>query len=145
MQQIVYFSRNKIIKPAEEMLWEIDKILETSQTNNERDQVTGALIFNRGVFGQVLEGPNALVEETFERIQMDTRHWDVTVLEARAISERSFGNWSMGFFGADTASADVFQDVAKSTDFNIDTFSGNDIFELLRGLSLRNELGDRAA
>lgn len=145
MHQIVYFSRNKVMLPAEEMLWEIDKILEKSQENNTRDGITGALMFNRGVFGQVLEGSIDAVEETFERIQMDTRHWDVTVLAARPVMERSFGNWSMGFFGAETSSARVFDGIAKSTEFNIEEFDADEIFELLRGLTLRNELVERAA
>lgn len=36
---------------------EIDKIIKTSQRNNTREGVTGAMMFISGVFGQVLEGP----------------------------------------------------------------------------------------
>ncbi|MCJ2078787.1 BLUF domain-containing protein [Methylobacterium sp. E-016] len=35
-------------------------------------------MFNAGAFAQVLEGPRRQVEETFERIQCDDRHGDVT-------------------------------------------------------------------
>ena len=78
---------------------EVESILAVSRRNNARVGVTGALIFNRSTFGQVLEGPEEAVDETYARIEADPRHRDVEVLDLRSVEERGFGDWSMGFVG----------------------------------------------
>lgn len=142
--RIVYFSRNKVARPETEMTWEIDRILEASQSNNAQSAVTGALIFNEGVFGQVLEGPRDAVEETFERIQMDDRHYEVTLLDIAPISGRSFANWSMGFVGKRDL-RELFPGRTSVAAFDISLLSGEDIYGILCGLALKNEVSARAA
>ncbi|WP_299646722.1 BLUF domain-containing protein [uncultured Jannaschia sp.] len=142
--RLVYFSRNRISRPDCEMIWEIDQILETSQVNNGRAGVTGALIFNDGVFGQVLEGPKDAVEETFERIQLDERHHDVTLLDITPIDERSFADWSMGFVGSHSLRA-TYEVQTKVTDFDISRLDGDEIFKMLLLLTLKNEVTAKAA
>jgi hypothetical protein len=143
--RVIYFSRHRSGETPEWMAWDIDTILEKSQINNARADVTGALIFNAGVFGQVLEGPIAAVEETFERIQLDERHDHITVLDLCRVPERSFANWSMGFVGKDRMCAELFGNVGRATDFDITRLSGQQIFEALHALTLRNEISARAA
>ncbi|MCV3271833.1 BLUF domain-containing protein [Roseobacter sinensis] len=143
--RVVYFSYQTYDTDREMMAWEIDKILEKSQFNNGRFNVTGALIFNSGVFGQVLEGPIDAVEETFERIQMDERHDHITVLDTSRITERSFPRWSMGFIGSDSVCAELFGEIGSKTAFDISRLSGQQIFETLHALTLKNEISDRAA
>ena len=142
--RIVYFSRNNITGSSDEMVWEIDRILDISQANNGFVGVTGALIFNDGVFGQVLEGPRAAVEETFERIQLDDRHFDVTLLDISAITARSFADWSMGFVGSGGLQ-EVYTGVTSIADFDISLLSGEEIYGVLHALTLKNELRARAA
>ncbi len=142
--RIVYFSRNTIELPANEMAWEIDRILDVSQANNGHVGVTGALMFNDGVFGQVLEGPRDAVEDTFERIQLDDRHSDVTVLDISTITARSFAQWSMGFVGSGGVK-DVYDGVTSIADFDISLLSGEEIYGLLHALTLKNEVRTRAA
>lgn len=74
-------------------------ILESAKRNNMANGVTGALLFNQIYFAQVLEGDRKAVTETFCRITQDPRHTDPVILEARAISERRFADWSMCFVG----------------------------------------------
>lgn len=143
--RVVYFSRHAEEIAQEAMAWEIDLILEKSQVNNARVDVTGALMFNAGVFGQVLEGPIDAVEETFDRIQMDERHDDITVLETARVSERSFTRWSMGFVGADQVCSELFGRIGTATEFDIGKLSGQQIFEALHALTLKNEITGRAA
>jgi hypothetical protein len=66
-------------------------------------RVIGALMFSSGYFGQVLEGPRSPVEATFERIQRDTRHGDVSLLELKPVSARTFDRWAMAYVGKDEA------------------------------------------
>jgi hypothetical protein len=46
---------------------------------------------------QVLEGQEVAINETMARIEKDSRHTDLVVLERTAITSRSFDQWSMGF------------------------------------------------
>lgn len=145
LMRVVYFSRNRIEKPLEQMKWDIDAILEVSQANNARVGVTGALVFNRGVFGQVLEGPIEAVEETFERIQSDPRHHDVTVLEIRKIETLSFSQWDMGFVGSDEISSRIFADVRADRAIELSRARAEAVIQQLQALAMRNELRKRAA
>lgn len=143
--RVVYFSRNAIRLPQDQALWEIDTILETSQANNARCGVTGALLFNNGSFVQVLEGPATSVEEVFERIQLDERHFDVTVIETGWVDDRLFPQWSMGFAGNDATAAALYADIAGRSSFDPDGLSANELFQLLDDVAKRNEITLRAA
>ncbi|NVO06610.1 MAG: BLUF domain-containing protein, partial [Rhodoferax sp.] len=48
-------------------------------------------------FIQVLEGDAPAVLETYGRICVDLRHRNVTRLMLEPVSERQFGQWSMGY------------------------------------------------
>ena len=141
--RIVYFSRNAVPLSDHDMAWEIDRILTVAQANNLRDGLTGALAYNDGVFGQVLEGPSEAVEETFNRIQMDDRHADVTLLEIGPIAERTFSDWSMGFVGK--ADLNAGQGGAAAAAFDLSALTGPEIYGVLHALMLRNEVRARAA
>ena len=144
LTRIVYFSRNRIDLPEPAMSMEIDSILRASRANNGRDGVTGALIYNAGVFGQVLEGPLDAVEDAFERIQMDDRHAEVTLLEICPILERGFSDWSMGFVGA-TGLPDTAGMGLSTSGFDISCMSGPEIYSVLHGLMMKNEIRVEAA
>ncbi len=53
---------------------EIEDLLKLSSTNNNRDQITGILLFSNGNFFQVLEGEKKVITEIFEKIKQDRRH-----------------------------------------------------------------------
>ena len=74
---------------------DIDEVLAKSRANNTRDEVTGLLFTDGHRFLQVLEGPQATVEDTFLRIIADPRHRALVLLSRRAITRREFGDWSM--------------------------------------------------
>lgn len=91
--RIIYCSRNTILHGSSQA--ELAQILAVSRRNNARVGVTGALLYNAGVFAQALEGPFEAVQDVFERIQADERHGDVVVLEAERAGQRVFGGWDM--------------------------------------------------
>ncbi|MEM9425533.1 MAG: BLUF domain-containing protein [Pseudomonadota bacterium] len=142
--RVAYFSRNTIAG-GDETLQEIDRILETAQTNNSKCGVTGALMFNDGAFAQILEGPGSAVEDVFDRIQLDDRHNDITVLQTDWIDTRTFPNWSMGFAGNDAAAAIQYAGIADRSSFDVEALSASDLIQLLREIAIRNELALRAA
>ncbi|MBC7924070.1 MAG: BLUF domain-containing protein [Bryobacteraceae bacterium] len=95
LYSIVYCSRNLIGGDPAEVTGELKNILASSRVNNGRVGITGALLYNSGSFAQVLEGPLQAVEQTFERIQCDSRHSEVTVIQSGPVSARQFPEWSM--------------------------------------------------
>ncbi len=76
---------------------EIVKILASSVRRNGEAGVTGMLLYAGGNFLQVLEGERAAVEETYARIARDPRHHGLIEIERRAVAQRDFPAWSMGF------------------------------------------------
>ncbi|WP_442499525.1 phosphate-starvation-inducible PsiE family protein [Methylobacter sp. sgz302048] len=91
---------------AEELLG----LLKICRTNNSARDITGALIYLHRTFFQILEGDEQAVDETFEKIQKDTRHKDVTQIERKPIAERDFPYWSMGFEKLDEHDLNTFKD-----------------------------------
>ena len=76
---------------------ELDAILATSRRNNERDGLTGMLLYADGNFIQVLEGDDATIDALTLRLKDDPRHRDITVVARYPIPERQFPEWSMAF------------------------------------------------
>ena len=93
MIRIVYVSF--ATKPFEEK--DLLQLLSKCRSNNTEMNISGQLIYNDGTFFQVLEGPQASVDATFERIKKDTRHHNVTLIERVTIDKKQFPEWSMGF------------------------------------------------
>lgn len=76
---------------------DVAQILHHARQNNIHNGITGMLLFCDDNFLQLLEGEDAAVEATFERIKHDTRHADIRVLLNEKVSQRAFTDWSMGF------------------------------------------------
>ncbi|WP_312798467.1 BLUF domain-containing protein [Tianweitania sp.] len=139
LHRLVYYSRNEVEGGADALDAVIDQILAVSQRNNTQADVTGALLFNTGCFGQVLEGPRRAVEATFERIQRDDRHSDVTLLAFETTTTRAFPNWSMGYVGAKPADADRFGGIAQTSGFDPSRMTADRLLETLHGLAMEEE------
>lgn len=104
---------------------DLEGLLRHSRARNEKDGVTGCLVyrfnedFRRGNFIQVLEGPDAAIDDVWRRISNDTRHHTVVVIDEGPIDDRMFSNWSMGFKNVD---ADDLTGVAGFADLGSDAF-----------------------
>lgn len=139
LYRLVYASKNLLQGSDAEIAQAVSQILEASQRNNARVGVTGALMFNAGAFAQVLEGPQQGVESTFERIQCDPRHGDVTVLQCGPAESRSFANWSMAFVGQSASGQVQWNALAASSGFDLSRIDGDAVFTMLHGLVLDEE------
>jgi hypothetical protein len=137
--RLVYYSRNRLEGRGGAMPAQITQILAASQANNAKVGVTGALMFNRGCFAQVLEGSQRAVEATFERIQQDVRHGDVSLLSFGTVVSRGFPNWSMAYVSASDAAHAGFETLSEETGFDPARMSGDRIFEVLHGMVLEEE------
>jgi len=93
MHYIIYLSTG--IKWFSEA--ELAEILTASNKNNRRDNITGLLLYNDGNFIQLLEGDEADVQHTFQRISTDQRHKSITPIASGKLKKRNFPEWAMGF------------------------------------------------
>ena len=74
---------------------DIAALLVQARRNNQRDALTGALIFNGHNFLQLLEGPADKVDACLAVIRSDARHSGMLEMRRRAIDERAFAEWTM--------------------------------------------------
>ena len=139
LHRLVYYSRNRAASAPEGMAVTIERILASARRNNVSVDVTGALMFNAGCFAQVLEGPKAAVMHTFERIQQDERHGDVSVLSFGPITARAFDRWSMGFVGESIQDAARYHTIAGDSGYDPSRMTGDALFETLHRLMLEEE------
>ena len=139
LYRLVYASKNLFQGSEAELTAAVGQILAASQRNNAQSDVTGALMFNTGAFAQVLEGPRQGVEETFERIQCDDRHGDVTVLQCGPTERRNFATWSMAFVGASAGGQARFNRLATESGFDLSRLDGDAVFAMLHELVLEEE------
>lgn len=79
---------------------DLQDLLLSARRNNDRDAITGMLLYEDGTFLQVLEGENEVVEATYQRIASDKRHHKIMLIARFEVDHRSFHDWEMGFFDA---------------------------------------------
>lgn len=80
-------------------------ILKKARAANEKQNVTGMLLYIGGSFFQLLEGEAAVVDSVFTKIGRDKRHGKVTQIIREPILERDFTGWTMGFSTVDPLEA----------------------------------------
>ena len=72
-------------------------LLATCRSNNERDNLSGMLLYSSQSFLQLLEGEEPALVKAFERISADERHQKVRVLLRAEAPGPMFPDWNMGF------------------------------------------------
>lgn len=84
---------------------EVDQICRQSRANNQRDFVTGVLVFDGHAFCQFVEGPESAVTALLDRLERDSRHRNMHVVQLGwAPVPRRFTSWRLGYaFSADPA------------------------------------------
>jgi len=79
---------------------ELVELLRLSRINNVRLGITGMLLYDRGNFIQLMEGPDAHVDKLYETIRADPRHKQVATLLQGPLEKRQFTTFMMGFDNA---------------------------------------------
>lgn len=74
---------------------ELQRLVHTAQSRNQREAVTGVMLYDENRFFQWLEGPPEGVERVMHSIRNDHRHTDLEILDRGAASSRSFQGWDM--------------------------------------------------
>ena len=95
----------------------VREIAAQSVRRNAAAQLSGSLVYIKDSFVQVLEGPAAAVERTFEAICCDFRHEDVKLIDLVPVKERVFPDWSMAFLGGDDQTSLAMRDDLEEVRF----------------------------
>ncbi|WP_068322023.1 BLUF domain-containing protein [Polynucleobacter yangtzensis] len=82
------------------------RLLESARAFNQTNGISGILLYDNQQFGQIIEGERASVMKAWNRIQEDKRHHRIELLEIREISERSYPDWLLRFYGGETLTRD---------------------------------------
>lgn len=127
MHHIIYLSQAKADLSPTELVF----ILIQARENNQRQNVTGALVYGRGQFMQVLEGEESVITSIYQKIVTDTRHYDALKLVDKPVQQRSFHDWSMAFAELTTAQFDHLTGYMLPSEFEQQGSIGSTIDDLL--------------
>src|SRR6185437_3692753 len=90
LYRLIYCSRD-ITGPAGDGAHpDLDAIAAASRPRNEREGVTGALLFTGTGYAHVLEGPRDALDRIFDHVAVDPRHTEVTILSFTPTERRRF-------------------------------------------------------
>jgi hypothetical protein len=117
----------------------VQHILTTSRRRNAALGISGALLHHAGYYLQVLEGESQVVQALFERIRLDTRHFDARLRGVEDHTQRQFGGWAMHRIPAPHSAERPVSDFLRSL------WRGNRGVEAHATLALLRRLADAAA
>ncbi|MDM7861090.1 BLUF domain-containing protein [Alteromonas sp. ASW11-36] len=83
MKQLIYISR--ATKPFDNN--ELAELAAISSAANKQRNVTGCLTYNEGVFLQLLEGEDSVVDSLYAHIAADPRHTKSRIVYSRQESK----------------------------------------------------------
>jgi hypothetical protein len=112
-------------------------ILEVSRVNNEKDGITGVLLFCNNNFVQCLEGSREAVNKTYARIVRDKRHQNPMIVDYRVLSTRLFSKWSMGYVPESSVTRPTLLKYAVSQNFEPRLLSGESCLRMLTELAVK--------
>jgi hypothetical protein len=135
--RLTYYSRISIDGGAQSIADRLEDILIVSVANNRRDDVTGALIHDDTWFAQVLEGTEAAVSVTFERISRDQRHCDMRLVKIQPAAVRRFAASWMTFVAHSEANADLFRHYGESERFDPQVMLADRLGDLIEAVAAR--------
>ncbi|WP_232224010.1 BLUF domain-containing protein [Gillisia sp. CAL575] len=72
---------------------EIQNILSSSNTWNNKNDITGLLLFSEGNFFQIIEGEKKTITELFETIQEDDRHHNIMQIFGKDIHKDAYDGY----------------------------------------------------
>lgn len=88
---------------------EMEELLQKARANNQREDITGCLIYYKGGFVQLLEGDKDKIEALYEKIKIDPRHKNVSLFSDDEISKRTFPNWGMAYYPMDENNTNKYE------------------------------------
>lgn len=129
--RLTYISRYNTDNPK----GEVTRILTKAQQNNERNGITGALVFNHNYFLQSIEGARPVINELLRKLVKDDRHHALQVIECREVELRHWSKWSMKYLIPSDENKGLALKFSTGTQFNPYLMNTNQIMMLIETLS----------
>ncbi|KRG32690.1 hypothetical protein AK822_11285 [Psychrobacter sp. P11F6] len=129
--RLTYISRYNTDNPK----GEVTRILTQAQQNNERNGITGALVFNHNYFLQSIEGARPVINELLRKLVKDDRHHALQVIECREVELRHWSKWSMKYLIPSDENKGLALKFSTGTQFNPYLMNTNQIMMLIETLS----------
>lgn len=99
----MHYALSYVSTAAENLrLSEVEKLLHKTTEKNNRNSITGILLYSNGNFFQVLEGEKEVILELFQTIKEDQRHYDLIPIFQKEIIKSSFNNYDGDFVSLDS-------------------------------------------
>ncbi|WP_405384210.1 BLUF domain-containing protein [Maribacter sp. LLG6340-A2] len=77
---------------------DLENILNTAVTKNKSLNITGCLIYHKGIFIQTLQGTKEDIFNVYSGIEIDTRHESVQLLWEGPSEKVVFDGWHMAYY-----------------------------------------------
>ena len=129
--RLTYISRYNTDNPK----GEVTRILTQAQQNNERNGITGALVFNHNYFLQSIEGARPVINKLLRKLVKDDRHHDLQIIECREVEQRHWSKWSMKYLIPSDENKGLALKFSTGTQFNPYLMNTNQIMMLIETLS----------
>ena len=129
--RLTYISRYNSDNPT----GEVTRILTQAQQNNERNGITGALVFNHNYFLQSIEGARPVINELLRKLVEDDRHYALQVIECREVEQRHWSKWSMKYLIPSDENKGLALKFSTGNQFNPYLMNTNQIMMLIDTLS----------
>jgi hypothetical protein len=87
----MYISKATVAVPEKEL----KEMLAQWRKNNEKEDITGMLLYSGDHFVQLIEGPVENLKKLFHKISQDYHHTSIIKLADGKITHRLFADWTM--------------------------------------------------
>lgn len=114
---------------------EVTRILAQAQQNNERNGITGALVFNHNYFLQSIEGARPVINELLRKLVKDKRHHSLQIIECREVEQRRWNQWSMKYLIPSDENKGMALKFSTGTQFNPYLMNTNQVMMFIDTLS----------
>ncbi len=81
---------------------EIKDLLENSKEWNNKNGITGLLLYSGGNFFQIIEGEKNLIAELFQDIKSDKRHRDIIQIFGKEIHKEAYDGYDSDYVSEDS-------------------------------------------
>ncbi len=115
----------------------LQTIASVNTRNNTADGITGALLFHRRQFIQVLEGRRDVVSRCMQRIMRDDRHHDVLLMRCDVVQQRQFWEWSNRLLQSTPAVEDKVEELFDVARYSLEPYAADRAIDLIQQLAAR--------
>jgi hypothetical protein len=111
--RLMYRSHDRV--PPEARADELSDLFVRARSNNQRRNITGALLVTGRWFVQVLEGEEEQVRSLYARIGTDPRHDEIELLSETRADNRIFARWSMARVAVDDSYLPLIAEIGEAS------------------------------